>query len=107
MSYMLYKTGDKHVIFGRKCTYHVFMDEDVEQAISDGWVEHPKHLPDEVEINGETVLEGDIIDVTFEEVDTNNTGKLSSDEVRAAAKKEGIEGFKTKRISTLKKALGV
>jgi hypothetical protein len=43
---------------------------------------------------------------TKEEADTNNSGKLSSEEVRAAAEKAGIEGWETKRIKTLKKELG-
>lgn len=45
--------------------------------------------------------------VTFEDVDTNNTGKLSTDEVRQAAKEAGIEGWDKKRIKTLKAELGL
>jgi hypothetical protein len=44
---------------------------------------------------------------TFEEADTNESGKLSPDEVRAAAKEAEIEGWETKRIKTLKKELGL
>ena len=43
---------------------------------------------------------------TEEEADTNGTGLLSNSEVRAAADKAGIEGFKTKRIKALKVELG-
>jgi hypothetical protein len=43
---------------------------------------------------------------TKEEADTNGTGLLSNSEVRAAAEKAGIEGFKTKRIKALKVELG-
>jgi hypothetical protein len=43
---------------------------------------------------------------TKEEADTNGTGLLSNSEVRAAAEKAGIEGFKTKRIKALKVDLG-
>lgn len=48
-----------------------------------------------------------LVEVTFDEIDTNDSGKLSTDEVREAAKKAGIEGWKTKRIKTLKSELGV
>jgi len=75
------------------------MDEDVEQALDDGWVLHPKDLVDEKCV--------DVIDAEFEAIDTNDSGKLSNDEVRAAAEKAGIEGFETKRITTLKGELGV
>ena len=43
---------------------------------------------------------------TMEQADTNNTGKLSSKEVRAAAEKAGIEGHEIKRIAKLKAELG-
>ena len=43
---------------------------------------------------------------TFEEADTNHTGKLSADEVRSAAKEAGIEYWETARIKTLKRELG-
>jgi hypothetical protein len=43
---------------------------------------------------------------TKEEADANESGKLSTEEIRAAAKEAGIEGWDKKRISTLKKALG-
>jgi len=43
---------------------------------------------------------------TKEEADTNDTGKLSNKEVRAAAEKSGIAGFDTKRIKALKVELG-
>jgi len=43
---------------------------------------------------------------TFEEADTNSSGKLSSQEVREAAKEAGLDGWDTKRIKTLKAELG-
>ena len=46
-------------------------------------------------------------ELSFEDVDTNNSGKLSSEEVRAAAKEAGIEGWEKKRIKTLKGELGL
>lgn len=39
------------------------------------------------------------------EADGNESGKLSSDEIREAAKAAGIEKWDTARISTLKKKL--
>ncbi len=44
---------------------------------------------------------------TFEQVDKNDSGKLSSEEVRDAAKAANIEGWDTKRVKTLKKELGL
>lgn len=43
----------------------------------------------------------------FEKIDKNESGALSVEEVREAAKEAGIEGWETKRIKTLKKELGV
>lgn len=43
--------------------------------------------------------------IKAKEIDTNNTGKLSNSEVKAAAKKAGIS-IKNKKISALKKELG-
>ena len=43
--------------------------------------------------------------VTKEEVDTNESGKLSSKEIRQAAKDAGIEGHETARIKTLEAEL--
>lgn len=63
--------------------------------------------------NGDEIVEADTSESdepsdapTFEEADTNGTGKLSVGEVRAAAKGAGIEGWDTKRINTLKEVLG-
>lgn len=44
---------------------------------------------------------------TFKEVDKNQSGALSVDEIREAAKEASIEGWDTKRIKTLKKELGL
>lgn len=38
-------------------------------------------------------------------VDKNESGKLSNDEIREAAKAAGIEDYETARIATLKKKL--
>ena len=105
MAYLLYRNGDKHVIWGKQCEYEQFADEDVDQALKDGWVMHPSQLAEEKEVKQvESAL---IEEATFEEIDTNKSGKLSSNEVREAAKAAEIEGWENKRISTLKKALKV
>lgn len=43
--------------------------------------------------------------ITKEEADTNDTGKLSTKEIRSAAKEAGIEDHATARIKTLEAAL--
>ncbi len=43
--------------------------------------------------------------VTKAEADTNNTGKLSNNEIREAAKKANIVGYKRKSIKTLEAEL--
>jgi hypothetical protein len=105
MAYLLYRNGNKHIIWGKSCEYAQFADEDVDQALKDGWVMHPNQLAEEKEVQQvePTLIE----DATFEEIDTNDSGKLSSDEVRQAAKEAGIDGWEKKRINTLKKELGV
>ncbi len=40
------------------------------------------------------------------QADTNKSGKLSSSEIREAAKQAGIENYETARINTLKEKLG-
>ena len=49
----------------------------------------------------------DLLEPTFEQVDTNKSGKLSNDEIRQAAKDTGIDGWESKQIKTLKKTLGL
>lgn len=39
------------------------------------------------------------------DADDNETGKLSNDEIREAAKEAGIENWETARIATLKKKI--
>lgn len=43
---------------------------------------------------------------SFEDIDSNDSGKLSSEEVREAAKDAGIDGWENKRIKTLLKEMG-
>ncbi len=82
-------------------------DDGIESTLIDA-----KYLPDHL-LNGWTVdkelleIEAEETVISFEDVDTNNTGKLSPDEVRTAAKARGLENWDTKRIATLKKELGL
>ncbi len=43
--------------------------------------------------------------ISEQEADTNDTGKLSTKEIRAAAKEAGIDGWDKKQIKTLEAAL--
>ena len=114
MAYLLYRNGNKHVIWGKPCEYKQFADEDVDQALQDGWVLHPKDLAEEKEVTEvQSVIEEAALEeaafeeAAFEEFDTSDIRKLSSEEVRQAAKAKNVEGWETKRIKTLKKELRI
>lgn len=65
----------------------------------------PEHLESQLNA-GWKLTKDDAKEVpTRAEADTNNTGKLSNKEVRAAAKKAGISDWKTGRIQSLKDRL--
>lgn len=53
----------------------------------------------------EEELKEDYVPITQEDADTNNSGKLSADEIRQAAKNAGIDGWENKRIKTLEAEL--
>jgi hypothetical protein len=91
----LYKEGTMIECNGIKMDHRIFQDDEAEQARNDGWT---SALEVSQRAKGEKV---------FDSIDTNDTGKLSVDEVREAAKAAGIEGWDTKRIKTLKRELGV
>ena len=78
MATLIYKDGEE-----MRCPYQHF-----EEHLANGWSVDKNPKP------------------TKEEADTNQSGKLSSNEVREAAEKAGIEGFATKRIKSLKVELG-
>ena len=94
---MVFKAGDTHTIRGIKCDFARIELSQLDEYLALGYIQNEKDLIESVE---EKTIP------TKEEADTNNTGKLSSGEVRAAAEKAGIEDFAKKRISTLKKELG-
>lgn len=87
----LYKEGTMHDFQGIKVDSVVVADEDREKYEADGW--------------------GDAWDILKpakrDKIDANDSGALSTEEVRSAAKEAGIEGWDTKRIKTLKAELGV
>lgn len=56
--------------------------------------------------NGYTVTKEELEVPTFEEADTNDSGKLSNKEVREAAKEAGFDDWETARIKGLKERLG-
>lgn len=62
-------------------------------------------LAQELEFGGWSTNPKCVEVVTKEEADTNESGKLSVDEIRAAAKEAGIEGYDKKRIKTLESEL--
>lgn len=91
MAIVLYRKGDSHVVRGVACEASRFEVSSLKNALAAGWVVDPSQIDKAP---------------TKEKADTNNSGKLSVDEVRAAAKEAGIEGYDKKRIKTLKAELG-
>ena len=87
MAIVIYRAGNAHVINGVTCEMGRFDVSRLQALLDDGWVTDPKQL-------------------LISEADTNNTDKLSSKEVRAAAKEAGIEGWETEKIKKLKETLG-
>ena len=69
----------------------IFPAERVQAHLDGGWVADLKDLAEPL---------------TEKEADTNNTGKLSPKEIRAAARKAGVKDWGTARIKKLKEALG-
>jgi hypothetical protein len=96
MASVLYKLVDGVVIQER--IEIGFLDGALEHG---GWSADPSGATKE-----EKTLDSDGDgEVTKEEADTNNTGKLSVKEIRAAAEEAGIEDFATARIKTLEAKL--
>jgi hypothetical protein len=90
MGVALYRKGGSHTVRGVKCEMKVFKVREMKNCIDTGWHTSPE----------------DIENPTFKEADTNDTGKLSVEEIRAAAKTAGIRNWHNKKIETLKKELG-
>jgi hypothetical protein len=100
MSVFVYKGGAKSLI----------PPEQLQEHLINGWKVTEEAEDIDAEAGEIQTTEADTILApaapTKEEADTNGTGLLSNSEVRAAAEKAGIEGFKTKRIKALKVELG-
>lgn len=81
---MLFKAGKSKNYKGVDCDICVVSVSNVKDKLKSGWFK------------------------TIGEVsaDTNESGKLSNEEIRAAAKEAGISNYEKARISTLKDKLG-
>jgi hypothetical protein len=88
MGISLYRKGNTHTIRGVICEMRVFKVRELKACVAAGWNSSPKDID------------------RFKEADSNETGLLSVDEVRASAKKAGIRNWHNKKIDTLKKELG-
>ena len=83
----LYKKGNTHIVRDIICELRQFKVNELEYALSLGYITDPKKLAEK-------------------EADTNESGKLSVKEVREAAKKAGISNYSKKKVDDLKKELG-
>jgi len=81
---MLFKKGDTHEFKGRPCEIIKVSARQVKEYLSKGWFS--------------TLDEA--------EADKNDSGKLSNEEIRQAAKEAGLDNWETGRIKGLKEALG-
>lgn len=87
----LYKEGDTHIVRGIACEILRCKARQLADKLNEGYVTTPEELYKKP---------------TKDEADANNSGKLSTNEIREAAKTAGIEDYNTKRIKTLKAELG-
>ena len=133
MAVLLYRAGDQHIVRGVPCEFVRVPVKRIAEFVKQGWStaveglyvqpgsseesgeDHEGHQdpqPAQAEASAEVQAEETEPQAepaptpTAEQADTNGSGKLSNEEVRAAAKKAGIEKWKTARISKLKAELG-
>lgn len=66
----------------------------------------PSTLQDHLNAGWSLTKEKVIEPVSVEDIDTNQSGKLSTEEIRRAAQKAGIVDWEKKRMKTLLKELG-
>jgi len=98
---LLYKTGNSSIIRGVLCDFIRCKISDMDFYKSQGYVKNPKDL-----LENQVEAKESSTD-TFDQVDTNQSGKLSTNEIRQAAKKANIDGWDKKRVKTLKTELGL
>lgn len=98
MASVIYKEIEGKIV-SQRCDIKFLADE----LAHGGWSVYPD-CKDRKELEPVIDSDGDG-SITKEEADTNDTGKLSPDEIRAAAKEAGIEKHATARIKTLEAAL--
>lgn len=84
MGCVVYKQGDTHNVKGVKCELKVVTIGQFKEYLSDGWFASPEEAY----------------------ADKNDSGKLSNEEIRMAAKEKGLDNWEKGRIKTLKEALG-
>lgn len=113
MGVVVYRKGGTHVVDGIKCEQTIIDPNSLPGHLAGEWVIDPKELyldyvaPDVTEgTDGEVAGTGE--DTGDGDGDGGEEDKppTESELVRAAAKDAGIEGWDTKRIKTLRKALG-
>lgn len=106
MAVILYRKGNTHTVDGVQCEQGRFKVKQMPALLASGWTGNINDLRGSSEGLAEEVTEEVSEEVpTKEEADTNNSGKLSPQEIREAAKEAGIEGWEKKRIATLEAEL--
>ena len=81
---MLFKKGNTHKFKGQDCEVVVVSPSQIDQYLGMGWFKS----------------------IDEAEADKNDSGKLSNEEIRLAAREAGIDNWETGRIKGLKEALG-
>jgi len=105
MGVVLYRAGESHTVNGIKVEAKIFDAYLFDSNLQAGW----SLTPEEAYDIPEEVIEApeDEEQPTYEEVDTNGSGKLSNKEIRTAAERMGFDDYDTARISTLKERMGL
>lgn len=81
---VVYTKGDKYEVKGIKCNLEVISFGQMKEYLDNGYFKTPQEVY----------------------ADKNDSGKLSNEEIRMAAKEAGLENWEKGRIKTLKEALG-
>lgn len=81
---MLFTHGNSIIDKGVECDFVVVSAQEVDEYLSKGYFKTPEEVA----------------------ADLNDSGKLSNEEIRQAARDAGIDNWEKARINTLKEALG-